>query len=687
MRRAFEDWLAGECALRPVMLVLEDLHWGDLPTVRLVESALRNLAGRQLFVLALARPEVEETFPKLWSDVSLQGAGVQHIVLAPLGRRASEALVRDALGPGPSDELVAAVAARAGGNVFYLEELVRVASEGGKELPDTVLAMVQARTLALEPDVRRVLRAASVFGRRFWRGGVVALLGGPRSATLLDEWLGDLEEGELVTVQRESRFPGEREYVFRHDLVREAAYAMLTEDDRSLGHKLAAGWLEAAGEVQALPLAEHFERGGEGARAAAFYARAAIDALEGNDFAAAIDRTRRGVACGATGTLRGTLLRLRAEAHKWRAELEDSMGCALAAIDLLPLGTAAYFDAVADLAAACGRLGRPDVLAPVAESLEWVTPTLDARSRFVVAAAAVVVQRVYGGDAIGGARMRAKLDEVAARLPDDPVAQAWTHRVRSFTGLYAGDVSTYLVEGREAAACFDRVGDLRAATTLRAAVGYAHMQLGQWEEAERVLRASRAVAERMGLQTIITLVKHNLGMTLGRLGRWEEGKAMEAESVAESTAQRDRRIEAPARTYLAVLQLESGDPATALSTAEAAAKVADEGRPFALGVQADALLALGDLDGALARAMESQRVQLAVRGAGEEEGTLLALIVHAEALDRLGRRDEAREVLRKATRELATRAERIADPKWRESYVERVPVHVRIRARAREWAT
>jgi tetratricopeptide (TPR) repeat protein len=327
------------------------------------------------------------------------------------------------------------------------------------------------------------------------------------------------------------------------------------------------------------------------------------------------------------------------------------------------------------------------VLAPVAESLEWVTPTLDARSRFVVAAAAVVVQRVYGGDAIGGARMRAKLDEVAARLPDDPVAQAWTHRVRSFTGLYAGDVSTYLVEGREAAACFDRVGDLRAATTLRAAVGYAHMQLGQWEEAERVLRASRAVAERMGLQTIITLVKHNLGMTLGRLGRWEEGKAMEAESVAESTAQRDRRIEAPARTYLAVLQLESGDPATALSTAEAAAKVADEGRPFALGVQADALLALGDLDGALARAMESQRVQLAVRGAGEEEGTLLALIVHAEALDRLGRRDEAREVLRKATRELATRAERIADPKWRESYVERVPVHVRIRARAREWAT
>src|SRR6185436_1235672 len=63
MRAAWEDWLAAECAAYPVVLVLEDMHWGDEATVRLVESTLRNLHERPLMVLALARPEVDTRFP------------------------------------------------------------------------------------------------------------------------------------------------------------------------------------------------------------------------------------------------------------------------------------------------------------------------------------------------------------------------------------------------------------------------------------------------------------------------------------------------------------------------------------------------------------------------------------------------------------------------------------------------
>ena len=63
MRRAFEDWLMAECAAHPVLLVLEDLHWGDLGTVSFLDSALRNLQDQPFMVLALARPEVEERFP------------------------------------------------------------------------------------------------------------------------------------------------------------------------------------------------------------------------------------------------------------------------------------------------------------------------------------------------------------------------------------------------------------------------------------------------------------------------------------------------------------------------------------------------------------------------------------------------------------------------------------------------
>ncbi len=93
MRRAFEDWLAAECAAHPVLLVLEDLHWGDLGTVSFLDSALRNLHDQPLLVLALARPDVEERFPDIWTARQRQT-----IRLGPLSRRASEKLVRAGAG-------------------------------------------------------------------------------------------------------------------------------------------------------------------------------------------------------------------------------------------------------------------------------------------------------------------------------------------------------------------------------------------------------------------------------------------------------------------------------------------------------------------------------------------------------------------------------------------------------------
>ena len=69
---AFVRLLAVHCARRPLVLVFEDLHWGDLPTVRMVDAALHVLADAPLFVLALARPEVHDIFPKLWGSRSPQ---------------------------------------------------------------------------------------------------------------------------------------------------------------------------------------------------------------------------------------------------------------------------------------------------------------------------------------------------------------------------------------------------------------------------------------------------------------------------------------------------------------------------------------------------------------------------------------------------------------------------------------
>ncbi|HSC89593.1 MAG TPA: protein kinase, partial [Polyangiaceae bacterium] len=69
--RAFEDWLRAECGQQAVLLVLDDFHWGDLPTVKFIDSVLRNLSEQPLMVMALARPEVHDYFPKLWSQRSV----------------------------------------------------------------------------------------------------------------------------------------------------------------------------------------------------------------------------------------------------------------------------------------------------------------------------------------------------------------------------------------------------------------------------------------------------------------------------------------------------------------------------------------------------------------------------------------------------------------------------------------
>ena len=196
-------------------------------------------------VLALARPEVFEIFPKLWAERQ----NVQEIRLKELGRKAGERLVRQVLGDSVGPEILDRMVQQADGNAFYLEELIRAVAEGRDHaLPETVLAMVETRLGRLAVEARRVLRAASVFGEVCWESGVTVLLGGAMSATMVGEWLAKLVEQEALAVKPKGRFPGEREYTFRHALLREGAYASLTDEDKRLGHRLAGEWLEEHGE-------------------------------------------------------------------------------------------------------------------------------------------------------------------------------------------------------------------------------------------------------------------------------------------------------------------------------------------------------------------------------------------------------------------------------------------------------
>ncbi|HEU5058638.1 MAG TPA: protein kinase, partial [Kofleriaceae bacterium] len=298
---AWQDWLAAECEARPVMLVIDDLHAADAPSVELIAAGLRRAADLPFFVLALARPEVHARFPRLGEDWSRD-----EIRLEPLRAAACAELVRGVLGASADEVMVQQLVERSAGNPFYLEELIRTAVAGDTGAPpESVVASVQLRIGKLPVRARQVLRAASVFGKVFWAGGVAAMLGGELSEAQLDEWIEVLEREELIERRPAGRaLAGEVELAFRHDLVRDAAYQMLIPGDRMVGHRLAGGWLQAHGETDALVLAEHFAGGGVTDQAVEWFARAAERALAGGEMVDALRKAatyyhRAGETCAA----------------------------------------------------------------------------------------------------------------------------------------------------------------------------------------------------------------------------------------------------------------------------------------------------------------------------------------------------------------------------------------------------
>jgi tetratricopeptide (TPR) repeat protein len=684
MREAWTAWLAAECAVQPVLLVLEDLHWGDLPTVNFVDAALRNLPEAPLMVLALARPEVHDQFPGLWGDRALQ-----ELRLDKLSRKAAEKLVREVLGPSADPRKVAVVVDRADGNAFYLEELMRAVAEGKEDaLPETVLGMVQARLDALGQKARRVLRGASIFGGTFWRSGIMALLGGEQRTTEAGDWLDYLVEREVVARRATSTLPGEAEYAFRHALVREAAYAMLTEDDRVLGHRLAGEWLERVGYTDAIALAEHFDRGQEPARAVAWYRRGAEAALEGNDLGPAVERAERGIARGAEGETRGALRLVQAEALIWRGDLEGSLRRGTEAAADLAAGSPAWFHAVEAITTASVFEGRFEAVQEWALEASRATPATPAG----VTAQIVCLCRTVGALLVAGRygvvdQLLPQIETLTgdiAGLQPHAAALVWDVRgKRAHHGGRAGDAVLAYVRSVEAA---EAAGHPRHVCVHRANLGFALGEVGDWAAAERVLMLALAAAERMGLHFIAPWTKVILGNVLAHLGRVDEARAALGESLMAGVVLGSPRLAGMSRMYLAGIAWAAGDAASAEEEASGAAEALRAGpplRPGALAGLARAQLALGKVDAALATAREARALYDGL-GACDENESLIHLML-AEALLASGARAEAKAALDAAHARLKARAASIGDPEMRASFLS-LPVNARTETLAREWA-
>ncbi|WP_438000182.1 protein kinase [Sorangium sp. So ce185] len=705
---AWEEFLRAECAAQPVLLVLEDLHWGDLPTVAMINSALRNLRDAPFMVLALGRPEVREMFPKLWA-----GRGVQEIELTGLSRRASERLVRQALGNAAAEQVVATLVERADGNAFFLEEQIRAAADGrGAALPETVLAMVQARLEALDPEARRVLRAASVFGQSFRPAGVAALLGGADAE--VGDRLAELVEREVIVPRRQpgrrgdgllsalssSPRPGpideperdaptaceaaalelgapgeageaEPEYSFRHGLVREAAYGALTDYDRQLGHRLAGEWLEGEGKGDAAELAEHFERGAEPGRAAAWYRRAAEQSLRGNDLLAAIGHAERGLACGASGAEAGGLLLVEAEARVWRGDFAAAEQRALEAAALFEPGSPPWYSAATGVVMAAGKQGALDRVESWVATARGASPGEGALTRRDICLVEGALWLVFGGrysaaDGIIAALERSG-DEGRAL---DVEVRARLYEARAIRAMTFGDPGACL-EGIEAAlAVFERSGDRRNACSLRVNLGAVTMELGDYEGAEAALRAALRAADQMELTDLAAFARSNLGNVMIARGDLDEARRVEAEAIATFQRLGDPRAEGVARAYLAKAALLGGDLAVAEAEARAAAELLQSAPPLraaAWALSARVLLRKGRADEALA--LSGEALALLESLGAVEEGESLIRLVRAEALFASGRQDEGIAAVARARQSVLARAGQISNPRNRDRFL------------------
>jgi len=678
IRAAFETWIRAEAAAKPMLIVLEDVHWGDAPSLQLVEMLVRHLSDLPLMVLAVSRPDPNAAIFSLETT-----QGFTSVALAPIRPRAAEELVRDVLGAELPQEKLDWVIREARGNALHLEELIRVVVTGKELIPGTVLGSVQARLDALDGPSRRVLRAASVFGQVARLNGVATLLGDAMTGELPTVVHGLVEAEVLTTLPGVS--PDELLLVFRHALVREASYAMLTEEDRTLGHKLAGEWLERAGERDAMVLAEHFERGGELLRASSAFERAARQALEGGDLRAAVDRAERGLRCGATGMASAKLLGIAADAHRWLGDNELLMQRAQEAQKLATTGSPTWWSAVELVALACTRLGERARILALADELERLDDRSMPEERLRIESTVTRMLLVLGHCD----RAHRFWEGAVARGPrdyQDLRLSAFVDTMMVVRGKFAGEEAKSLRHALRALGSYESMGDLRNAAITRCNIGNLYNNLGCFEIAEQVLRATIPLAERLGQVGLVAHTHNNLGWALAQCGRLDEGIRALDLALEVLSRQGDDRMAGGALAHLALVHLGTGK----LDRAEECAREAVRKLRVApaLGTKGTAALSLvltarGFAKEALDTAREAMR--LVESTDGTEEAHALPPLAHAEALYLNGDHAGARRVIIDARARLLARAALFEQPELEEPFLRRVPEHARTLELAARW--
>jgi class 3 adenylate cyclase len=319
--------LTERLALRhPLLLVFEDIHWADASLLDLLEDLAARTRDAPVLLLALARPELLTARPAWGGGLPAYTA----LRLEPLGGTDGVELAARLLEHHATFDPVEQaerIALTAEGNPLYLEELAASVAERRQpsepELPTTIRGLVAARLDSLPSAERSLLLDAAVVGRVFWAGALQRI----SDSNDLSPLLASLERRDFIRREAVSRIRGDRQFRFKHALIRDVAYLSLPRSRRRTTHLEVAQFLEeTTGETGAPDdaLAEHWREAGEISKAVEHLVAAAEQAGRGWAKERAVELYREALALVEDADLRREIGKRQAVAMQALYHVSDA---------------------------------------------------------------------------------------------------------------------------------------------------------------------------------------------------------------------------------------------------------------------------------------------------------------------------------------------------------------------------
>jgi class 3 adenylate cyclase/tetratricopeptide (TPR) repeat protein len=505
-------------AQRPLVVLLDDVHWAEPTLMDLVEHVATFAAEVPLLLVCLSRPELLDRYPT-WPATGRRHAVIE---LGPLADDdAARLLHRLTAGTTVDPDDAERLLATAEGNPFFLEQIVAMRAEPGATgpgTPATIHSLLAARIDALPRTERAVLERAAVEGRGFHRSALAELLD-PEDRAALDAGLEALARRRLVSPGR-GELPGEAGYHFTHILVRDVAYELLPKARRADLHERYAAWLDRrAGPRYAELVGYHYEQAhrwhAELRPRAAAERRALAGAAAARLGAAGRGALERGDLPGGVNLLERTAALLDSDDPE-RGEVLPELGLALVQIGQLPRAEAVLIEAAraaasrdATLAEAHARIAQLFALVQVdpEAAAHEISVRFDAlRHTFTAAADDLGLARLW--------RARALVHWLTGRT--QRAAAAWERSIRY--AVRAGDeqgradalawLSSAAAQGptpvpRAIARCEGILRDLRSDRRLQGAtmrpLACLHAMAGRFDEAHGLFAQSREIHEELGV--------------------------------------------------------------------------------------------------------------------------------------------------------------------------------------------